>query len=1184
LQKRHPAVEAARLLTPTQLSTHLACGHYTQLERKRRAGELEVEFMPDPRLEAMRERGAQHERAYIARLLQIGLTICDLRENKDPRATLAAMREGAQVIVQAPLGNGDFSGIADVLLRVEVPSALGAWSYEPLDTKLARETRAGTILQLCTYCEMLAAMQGAQPLRFHVVTPTKEEAYRTADFAAYFRLIRSRLISAVVPAKAGTPFPLTYPDPVPHCDVCNYWKYCDDQRRRDDHPSLIADIRSAQTREFQRQGIPTLTAIAGCEGRLPAEPARGIRATFARLGHQAKLQLQARSTPLPPVDALPIEPGRGLQRLPEPSPGDIYLDFEGDPFVGDHGLEYLTGYALRDAKGTLRLEQHWALDPAAEKAACERFIDFVMERLEAHPALHIYHFGAYEPSALKRLCARYATRGEALDRLLRGGCFVDLHAVVREAFRIGVERYGLKELEPLHGFGRKLDLRDAALARRDLELAIELGDGERITAELKAQVAAYNGEDCLSTEALQRWLERKRSEAIAAGQAIARPAPADSEPSDEVSERDQRIASLQAALTGHPRGGGDPVSGGGPSSDQAARALLASMLGYCRQEEKNAWWEFFRLRDLPTAEQFEEREMLAGLEFLGEMPRQGKEKNARHQYRFPPQDTAIDVGDQVVFTRAEDPVPDGRGTSLKVLEIDHAGCTVVVSVGGKAASARPTAVFRHGVVGSKPIENSLLKFAESVRDHGFQTTGSYAAASQLLLRQPPRLGSGLAGSGLEFDKRSVTTISALTPNLVSALTPNLRRPGEPVLDATKRICKSLEGGVLPIQGPPGSGKTYVGARAIAELARTRKVGVTAVSHKVIDNLLGEIHKSIPPGALRLVHKHDEDPPQGIEYLNDNADTLNAVRKGTVVGATVWLWSSDDAQASLDYLFIDEAGQMSLAHALAAARAARNVVLLGDPQQLEQPTKGAHPDGADVAALVHVLGKDRATLADDQGLFLDRTWRLHPAICAFTSELYYEGRLRSIDALERQRLDGDTPFAGAGLFLVEVPHEGNQSRSNEEIDAVARIVRHLLEGTQWTDHECRTRPLEPSDVLVVAPYNAQVSALRRTLAPLGVTRVGTVDKFQGQEAAIVIYSCTASSPQDAPRGMAFLYDPHRFNVATSRARGAVIVVASPALFEPDCRTPEQMRWANGLCRYREMAQQEGGFVRVSAVVA
>src|SRR5205085_1407939 len=290
----------------------------------------------------------------------------------------------------------------------------------------------------------------------------------------------------------------------------------------------------------------------------------------------------------------------------------------------------------------LRLEQDWALEAAAEKAACERFIDFVTARLETHPALHVYHFGAYEPSALKRLCARHATRGEALDRLLRGGCFVDLHAVVREAFRIGVERYGLKELEPLHGFVRKLDLRDAALARRDLELAIELGDEDRITPELNAQVAAYNGEDCLSTEALQRWLERKRTEAIAAGQAIARPAAADSAPGESVSARDERIASLQAALVRHSGETADPCS-----PEQAARALFASMLGYCRQEEKNAWWEFFRLRDLPKDEQLEEREMLAGLRFVEVLPKQGKEKNARHRYSFPPQDTAIEASDKV---------------------------------------------------------------------------------------------------------------------------------------------------------------------------------------------------------------------------------------------------------------------------------------------------------------------------------------------------------------------------------------------------------------------------------------------------------------------------------------------------------------------------------------------------------
>ena len=364
---------------------------------------------------------------------------------------------------------------------------------------------------------------------------------------------------------------------------------------------------------------------------------------------------------------------------------------------------------------------------------------------------------------------------------------------------------------------------------------------------------------------------------------------------------------------------------------------------------------------------------------------------------------------------------------------------------------------------------------------------------------------------------------------------------------------------------------------ILDLVRNgKRVGVTAVSHKVIDNLLSNVRSAAeketrrPP--VRLLHKHDDDPPSGIEYVSDAGVALVSVGPGTVVGGTVWLWADDRATGSLDYLFIDEAGQMSLANALAASRAARNVVLLGDPQQLEQPQRGAHPEGADVAALVHLVGKDRKTLANDQGLFLDATFRLHPAICDFTSELYYEERLKPTPGLERQKVAGKTPFAGAGLFLVEVLHEGNQAVAMEEVDVVAGIAASLLHaGTSWTGRDGKTRALLPSDLLVVAPYNAQVSALRQKLAPLGVHRVGTVDKFQGQEAPVVIYSCASSTPEDAPRGMTFLYDPHRFNVATSRAQAVVIVVASPRLFEPECRTPEQMRWANGLCRYREMAR-------------
>jgi uncharacterized protein len=1125
----------AKPLTPSALASHLSCGHYTQLERQRRAGTLKIEFPADPRLETLQQRGFLHEAEYVEQLRAAGRSIKDLTKSRDPADTIAAMREGHGAIVQAPIANDLFFGIADVLLRCEEPSALGGYSYEPVDTKLTRETRASTILQLVTYCDAIGAYQGKPPEHFHVVTPIATETYRRDDFVAYYRLIQSQFVTAA----GADPPPQTYPEPVPNCDLCKYWSHCDKQRRNDDYPSLVAGIRQGQVREFQMQGIATVSSIAQQGGVLPAPPRRGRRETYVALGQQASLQVRARTISPPPLECLPYEIGRGFARLPEPNAGDIFLDFEGDPFVGDGGLEYLTGYHVRDAAGATVFRQDWAFDRAGEKAACERFIDFAIARWAEHPGLHIYHFGAYEPATLKRLCARHETRREELDRFLRGGRFIDLHVVVRESMRIGIERYGLKELEQMHGFKRLQDLADAAVSRRDVELALELGDFDDVTGELKDHVAKYNAEDCLSTEALRNWLEARRAERIAAGTAVERPPLKLPEPTDEVAERDRRIQSLKDELLA-----ALPADQTTWSDDHKAIALLASLLGYFRQEEKNAWWEHFRLRDLPRDEQMDERQVLAGLEYVETVPKVKGQRSERRRYRFPPQECTIAAGDKVIFVQQEDPAGgESVGTTLTVQELDPARGEAILACSKFGADTKlPTAVFAEQVVKNEALELSVLALAEHVRDHGLAAQGSFAAASALLRAQPPR---------------------------------GHRTASEDALSAAKRISLSLDHEVLPIQGPPGSGKTFTGARVILELVRAgKRIGVCAVSHKVIDNLLGEVRRAARDEdcRVRVVHKHSDDAPAGIEYVNDSGDALDAVAPGCVVGGTAWLWADSRSAEQLDYLFIDEAGQMSLAQALAASRCANNLVLLGDPQQLEQPQRGSHPPGADVAALVHLLGPGRKTLSDEQGLFLEATYRLHPDICRFTSECYYEGRLKSVAGLERQQITGPSPYAGAGLFLVEVAHEGNQAVAPEEVDAVADVVSRLLRpGVQWTGRDGATRPLAPSDILVVAPYNAQVAALRNRLSALGVDRVGTVDKFQGQEAAVVIYSCTSSSPEDAPRGMSFLYDPHRFNVATSRAQGVVIVVASPRLFEPDCRTPEQMRWANALCRFREMAR-------------
>lgn len=571
--------------------------------------------------------------------------------------------------------------------------------------------------------------------------------------------------------------------------------------------------------------------------------------------------------------------------------------------------------------------------------------------------------------------------------------------------------------------------------------------------------------------------------------------------------------------------------------------MLAQLLEWHRREDKAVWWEFFRVIGLTDEELLDERAAIAGLEYCGRIAEVGR-GSVIDRYSYPPQETKI--RSEAKLYRAD----EGNAEIGRVVAIDLATRTVDVRKGPKRADEHPRNVFTHDAVGNRVLRDALLRLGGWVAEHGVNGDGSYRAARDLVLGLPPRLRSGPIERAVE----GVTDTVALA----------------------RALALDLDGGVLPIQGPPGSGKTYIGARMVCAAVRAgKKVGITAVSHKVIRNLLEASVAAAEEEALELrciekVSELPEDLHSTIAETDKNGDVINGLARGDVdvAAGTAWLWAREEAFEVLDILFVDEAGQMSLANVLAVAQCARNVVLLGDPQQLEQPQRGSHPDGTDVSALGHLLA-GRLTLPPDQGLFLGTTWRLHPAICAFTSELFYESRLRSHDGLEEQELLGDSPFAGAGLWYVLAEHEGNRNESSEEADAVAVLVAELTAGDiVWRNKDGKTRAVEIDDILIVTPYNAQVAALLERLR--AGARVGTVDKFQGQEAPIVIYSMATSSAEEAPRGMEFLYSLSRLNVATSRARCSCILVASPRLFEPECRTPRQMRLANAFCRYLEMA--------------
>lgn len=605
------------ILSASDLAAHLGCGHLTELERLVAAKKLTRVKWNDPMLEVLQKRGFEHEAAYLEHLRQSeGCIVVELDKEATGddaiEKTRRAMADGASVITQATLTDGQWRGRADVLRRVERPSDLGAWSYEVVDTKLASETKAGTILQLCLYSELVAGIQGVFPERMYVVSPgayATPEIFRTDDFLAYHRLIKRDLVAAI--AEPLPDAPKAYPEPCDQCDYCDWWTQCDTRRRDDDHLSLVAGASRLQRRELAPLGIDTLAKLATAPLPLDPLPARGSRESYGRLREQARVQLASRGLDAPVWEGLPLEEGRGLARLPEPSPGDFFFDFEGDPFVADGGREYLFGWVEIAEDGTPRYESRWALTAKDERREFEAFVDLVMARLAEHPDLHIYHFGIYEQSAFKRLMGRYATREEEIDRLLRGNRFIDLHSIVRQAMRIGVEKYSLKDLEPLHAFEREVDLREASRLQRGIERALELGETRALPAESRDAVESYNRDDCLSTLGLRDWLEARRAEEIAAGSTIERPPLEDGEASEKAEERSAEIQALIDALTRDV-----PEEAGERTREQQAQWLLAHMLEWHRREDKATWWEYFRLAALGSEELLEEKAGLGGIEFL----------------------------------------------------------------------------------------------------------------------------------------------------------------------------------------------------------------------------------------------------------------------------------------------------------------------------------------------------------------------------------------------------------------------------------------------------------------------------------------------------------------------------------------------------------------------------------------
>jgi predicted RecB family nuclease len=1029
-------------------------------------------------------------------------------------ATQRAIADGVPVVYQAAMFDGRFVGFADFLVRDDE-------QYRVVDTKLARSAKVPALLQLAAYADTLAgsgvAVAPEAELELGDGTVT---SHRLSDLIPVYRAQRER-VQRMLDDHFAARTAARWDDE--HMVACLRCELCQEQLRAADDLLLVSGMRISQREKLIDARISTITALAADTGAVSGLAPSAL----SKLTAQARLQILQRDTGTPQYQIVDPQP---LSLLPEPDPGDLFFDFEGDPLWTadgrDWGLEYLFG--VLEAGGSFR--PLWAHNRVDERTALTDFLALVAKRRRRRPNMHIYHYAPYEKTALLRLAGRYGVGEDDVDDLLRNGVLVDLYPLVRKSIRVGAESCSLKALEPLY-MGSELRSGEVTTAAASItsyarycDLRAQGRDDDAATV-LK-EIEDYNHYDCRSTRELRDWLVLRAFEAGVTPVGV-QPVP----DGDAIEDHDQLAAAL-AKFTGD-------AAAGDRTAKQTAVALVAAARGYHRREDKPFWWAHFDRLNFPIEEWADNTDVFVA-EGLPEVVAEWQTPpRARKQQRWVRLRGELARGDLMtnMFALYEPPAPAGMTDSpdrraagnAQVVEVDDSSApTEVVILERTGKDGNTFAQLPFALTPGPPVPTAAQR--ESIES----TAAAVAAALprlprtalfDILLRQPPRTRSG---AGLPRGTDTSADITAATLDLDSSY--------------------------LAVHGPPGTGKTHTAAAVITRLVIEHgwRIGVVAQSHAAVENVLDGVIDAGLDAALVAKKPYDGRAARWQQIGGAGYAAFIADHAGCVIGGTSWDFANANRvlPGSLDLLVIDEAGQFCLANTIAVAPAAANLLLLGDPQQLPQVSQGSHPEPVDTSALDWLVDGQR-TLPDERGYFLDVSYRMHPSVCEAVSVLAYEGRLHSYaERTAARRLDGHEP----GVHVVSIRHQGNSVDSPEEADVIVDRIAGLLDRS-WTD-ERGTRPLAAADVLVLAPYNAQVALLRRRLAAagLGAVRVGTVDKFQGGQAPVVFISMTASSINEVPRGISFLLNRNRLNVAVSRAQYAAVIVRSELLTDYLPATP------------------------------
>ena len=1110
-----------RLITPSKITAWLECNHFLTL---RNLADADPTMVPPKSIGALAdlliEKGARHERDCLQDLENQGRSVYQV-PGRNPDETFHAwvqrignpMALGYDVIYQMPFAHEGIRGITDFLIKVEEPVS-GYHDYEPIDAKLTRtEGKPGHVLQLCFYADALEALCGLAPREIHLWLGSGQlESLRVDYFRPYWRRLRRQLEQLLNQDQIEG----TTPVPCDHCDYCEFNASCNARWRAEDSLVFVANIRGPERQALENAGVRTLEELS-------------TRATsvddlheenFARLHRQAELQIVSRHYPDEPPAYELVEPtedpvfGHGFDHLPRPDEGDVFFDFEGHPFwTAQDGLFFLSGLYYRDSSGVWTYDPRWAHDLDSQATMVRQLIEFFVRRREAYPNMHVYHYNHTERSSLERLTT--GTETESLFGVLAAtGLFVDLFLIAKNSLQVGTESYGLKYLERLAGFVRRGGIEQGAGAVVEYEQYMTTKD-----SQILDEIARYNEDDVAATMALRDWLIAHRSEKSSWRAAIL--------------DEPEHVYDTDALV--------DRLKHFGESSPEY---LLGDLLGYWRRERIANTEPKFAEAQADFTTLYRNPEFIANLSFRGfeeVVSRGAVVRNAL--LTWPPQiiNSKFDDKFNVLYTG----VGMERGYGY-VPEIDVARRELKIRwpEGRDATTGIPSVVTIDDYIGPQQKSGVLVHLAEQLLDPSAADPASGVAMALLARARPKFSDGGGPNNGIFNDD----------------------------LDAALQWVPHLNNSYVAIQGPPGTGKTYSGSHIIHKLIMEgKRVGITAMSHAAIDNLLDATYQVFKEkGDLELLRaaRRSSKPKigalEGVRYVS-SADVEND--SYNLVAGTTWLWARSGMRANpVDVLIVDEAGQLALADAIAASNAARNLILLGDPLQLSQVSQADHPDGSGASVLEHILG-DHATIAPTEGIFISETRRMHPDVCGFISSQIYEGRLTSHQSCAQQ----STEF-GTGLRWIEAHHADCSTESHEEADLVASKILEMI-GSEWTNQRGEVRSLSADDFMVVAPYNDQVRLLSerfRATPGIEAVQVGTVDKFQGREAPVVFFTMTTSTSGDMSRGPEFLFSRNRLNVAVSRARCLAFLVCTEELLNSRARTIDEMRLIGTLSSFVEYA--------------